>query len=92
MNVWEWSATLLLLGLIPCGYLCFRGKNVMDRVIGFQIASAIEVMILMLLSQSVNQSAFLDIALTLTILTFGGGFVFVRFLERWKQSGTETKA
>ncbi|MFL5813718.1 MAG: monovalent cation/H+ antiporter complex subunit F [Bdellovibrionia bacterium] len=83
MTVWEWMSLLLLLSLIPCGCLCFMGKTTIDRVIGLQMASAVEVMILMLLSQSSGQGSFFDIALCLTILAFGGGFVFVRFLERW---------
>lgn len=83
MTLWEWASTLLLFCLLPCGYLCFRGTNAMNRVIGFQMAGIVEIMILMLLSQSSGQGSFFDIALCLTILAFGGGFVFVRFLERW---------
>ena len=82
MNAWLIGATVLLFGLIPCGISVFRGTP-MDRVAGLEMAGMIEVLILILLAQGFHRIPFYDIALALALLAFGGGLVFVRFLERW---------
>jgi multicomponent Na+:H+ antiporter subunit F len=38
---------------------------------------------LILLAQGFSHPAFYDLALTLVLLSFGGGMVFARFVQRW---------
>jgi multisubunit Na+/H+ antiporter MnhF subunit len=38
---------------------------------------------LLVLCQAYDRIPFVDLALTLALLTFGAGLVFARFLERW---------
>ena len=40
-------------------------------------------LILILLAQGMNRPSLYDLALALSLLAFGGGLVFARFLERW---------
>lgn len=82
MNIWLAAATVLLLGLIPCGVVCFRGAP-MQRLVALEVAGTLDVMVLLLLAQGFKQPPFFDLALVLALLSFAGGLVFVRFLERW---------
>jgi multicomponent Na+:H+ antiporter subunit F len=82
MNIWLIAATALLLGLIPCGIVCFRAAP-MQRLVALEMAGTLDVVILLLLAQGFDQPPFYDLALVLALLSFAGGLVFVRFLERW---------
>ena len=82
MNAWLIAAIGMLWALVPCGIVCFRGDAV-SRLIGLQMASIVVVLTLMLLAQAFQRLIFHDIAVVLAILSFGGGLVFARFLERW---------
>lgn len=82
MNAWLISATVLLFALVPAGIITFRGDS-MDRLVGLEMASMITTLTLMLLAHGFQRIPFYDIALAAALLSFGAGFVFVRFLERW---------
>jgi multicomponent Na+:H+ antiporter subunit F len=82
MNAWLISATVLLFALAPAALVAFRG-DAMDRLVGLQMAATVTTLILMLLAQGFQRIPFYDIALASALLSFGGGLVFVRFLERW---------
>jgi multicomponent Na+:H+ antiporter subunit F len=82
MNAWLISATVLLFSLIPAGIITFRGDS-MDRLVGVEMASIITTLTLMLLAHGFQRIPLYDIALAAGLLSFGGGLVFVRFLERW---------
>jgi len=82
MNAWLLAATALVLALIPCGIVCFKGAP-MDRMVGLEMAGILTSLILLLLAQGINNPNFYDLGLTMSLLVFGGGLVFVRFLERW---------
>jgi multicomponent Na+:H+ antiporter subunit F len=82
VNAWLISATVLLFALVPAGIITFRGDS-MDRLVGLEMASIITTLTLMLLAHGFQRMPFYDIALAAALLSFGGGLVFVRFLERW---------
>lgn len=82
MNTWLIAATVLIVSLIPCGLLCLRGDS-MDRLVGLETAGIIDTLILLLLAEGFPRSPFFDLALALALLSFAGGIVFARFLERW---------
>jgi multicomponent Na+:H+ antiporter subunit F len=82
VNAWLISATVLLFALVPAGIITFRGSS-MDRLVGLEMASILTTLTLMLLAQGFQRIPFYDIALAAALLSFGGGLVFVRFLERW---------
>ncbi len=82
MNVWLWAAGVMLLCLIPCGIACLRGDAV-NRLVGLELAGLIATLILLLLAEGFHRAPFTDLALALALLSFGGGLVFARFLERW---------
>ncbi len=82
MNMWLAAGAGLLVALIPCGITCFRGRPE-DRLAALELAGVIVTLELLLLAQAFHRPAFYDLAVTLAMLSFGGGMVFARFLERW---------
>jgi multisubunit Na+/H+ antiporter MnhF subunit len=82
MNPWLAAAGAMLLCLIPCGIACLRGDPV-ERLAGLEAAGLIATLILLLLAEGTHRVPFVDLALALALLSFGGGLVFARFLERW---------
>lgn len=82
MNPWLISAIAVLACMIPCFVVCLRG-DAMSRLVGLEAGSAMTAIILLLLSEAYNRISFVDLALTVALLAFGGGLVFARFLERW---------
>lgn len=82
MNAFLDAAWVLLLCLIPCGIVCLRGEAI-DRLIGLEAAGALDTTILLLLAEGFHEPAMADLALALALLSFAGGLVFARFLERW---------
>ncbi len=81
MNDWLIAALILSVGLVPCGIVCFR-SSVLDSVVGLQLAGGVTASMILLLSVGSGRSPYADVALLLAILSFAGGLVFVRFLER----------
>lgn len=82
MNPWLLTAAVLLIALLPCGIVCLRGDPA-DRLVGLETAGTIAALILLLLAEGFHRLPFADLGLALALLTFGGGLVFARFLERW---------
>lgn len=82
MNPWLWSAAGMLVALGLCGIVCYRG-NLADRLVGLEMASALVTIELLLLAEGYGRSSFFDLPLTLAFLSFGGGMVFARFVQRW---------
>lgn len=82
MNLWMIAAAVLLFGLIPCGIASFKGEA-LERMIGLEMAAIVIILLLLLLAEAFGNANFYDLALTEGLLAFGGGLVFVRFLERY---------
>lgn len=82
MNVWTWAAAAFLISFVPCGVMVFRGR-LEDRLAGLEIMGTLVTLELVLLSEGFHRVPFLDLPLTLAILSFGGGMVFARFIQRW---------
>jgi multicomponent Na+:H+ antiporter subunit F len=55
----------------------------MDRLLGLEMGGVVEIMFLVTFALAINRPDFLDLALAMGLLCFGGGLVFARFLERW---------
>jgi multicomponent Na+:H+ antiporter subunit F len=79
---WTVAALALLIGLVPCGVVCLRGQPT-ERLVGLEMAGNVDALVLLLLAIVYQRTIYLDLALALALLTFAGGLVFARFLERW---------
>jgi multicomponent Na+:H+ antiporter subunit F len=62
--------------------VCLRGSPV-DRLVGLELAGTVDTLVLLLLAQAYDRAIYFDLALALALLSFAGGLVFARFLERW---------
>lgn len=82
MNVWMVASMALLAGLIPCGVVCLRG-DVVDRLVGLELAGVVVTLMLLLLAQAFGRVIYVDLALALALLSLPGGLAFARFLERF---------
>lgn len=83
MSAWLAGTLALSAGLVPCGLVCLRAKDALDRLVALTMAGAITALLLVLLAEAMQRPLFLDLALAQATLSFGGGLVFARFLERW---------
>ena len=82
MNVWLVATLALLAGLVACGIVCLRG-DVVDRLVGLEMAGVVVTLALLLLAQGFGRVVYVDLALAIALLSFAGGLVFARFLERF---------
>jgi multicomponent Na+:H+ antiporter subunit F len=83
VNAWILAAGGFALCLVPCAFVALRAGNVVDRLVALEMASACESLALLALAEGFERTIFFDLALSLALLSFGGGLVFARFLERW---------
>ena len=82
MNGFVIAAIAMLIGVIPCGVVVWRG-TAMEAVVAYEAISAIVVMVMVLLSQGFRRFGELELPIVLAVLLFGSGLVFVHALERW---------
>jgi multisubunit Na+/H+ antiporter MnhF subunit len=83
VNVWLLAATVLLAGLVPCGWVLLRGR-LLDALVAFELTSTLVTVVLVLLAEGFHRSSYFVVPLVLAALSFVGALVFVRFLgERW---------
>jgi multicomponent Na+:H+ antiporter subunit F len=67
--------------LIPCAWMCLHG-SAERRLVGLEMTGIIVTILLMLLTLAYGRLPFIDLPLTLAVLSFGAGMVFARFLEK----------
>lgn len=83
MNVWLVAATVLLAGLVPCGWVLLRGQ-IEDALVAIELVSTLVTVVLLLLAEGFHRSVYFELALVLAAMSFVGALVFVRFIgDRW---------
>jgi multicomponent Na+:H+ antiporter subunit F len=68
--------------LLPLTWVAVRGE-VRHRLVAFYMAGVVITLLLMLLTMAFHRMPLMDLALTLALMSFGGGIVFARFLARY---------
>ena len=81
MNHWLIAAAAVSAALLPCADMCLRGSPE-RRLVGLEMASLLITIAMVLFTVGFGRSIFIDLPLTLAIMSFGGGLVFARFLEK----------
>ena len=81
MNIWLLAASGVSAALVPCAFLSLRGRAE-QRLVGLEMAGLLITLALVLFTVGFGRLPFIDLALTLAILSFGSGLVFARFLEK----------
>ncbi len=83
MNLWLVAATVLLLGLLPCGWVLLRAQ-LLDAVVALELGSTVVTVVLVLLAEGFHRSSYFTLPLVTAAMSFVGSLVFVRFLgDRW---------
>ncbi len=81
MNAWLITAMAVSACLLPCADMCLRGTPE-RRLVGVEMTGIIMTLILVLFTIGTNRLPFIDLPLAMAIMSFGGGLVFARFLEK----------
>jgi multisubunit Na+/H+ antiporter MnhF subunit len=83
VNVWLVAATVLLVGLLPCGWVLLRAR-LLDGLVALELGNTLVTLVLVLLAEGFHRSAYFTLPLVLAALGFVGVLVLVRFLGgRW---------
>jgi multisubunit Na+/H+ antiporter MnhF subunit len=80
-NPWILASIAVGASLLPCAWMALRGSPE-RRLVGVEMAGIIAVIELVLLTIGYGRLPFIDLPLTLAVLTLGAGLVFARFLEK----------
>jgi multisubunit Na+/H+ antiporter MnhF subunit len=81
LNVFLWASTALLALELPLlGYVFFASR--LDALVALQAAGVIFTLALISLAQGFERTSYTILAVVASVLTFAGGLVFVRFLDR----------
>ena len=83
MNLWLTAATVLLAGLLLCGFVLLRGRP-LEALVALELGSTVVTIVLLLLAEGFHRSSYFTLPLVLAGLSFVGTLAFMRFLgERW---------
>ena len=81
VNFWLIAGVVVSATLVPCADMCLRGSPE-RRLVGLEMTSLIITVALVLFTIGFGRIPFIDLPLALAIMSFGGGLVFARFLEK----------
>lgn len=81
MSIWLIAGAAVSASLIPCADMCLRGAPE-RRLVGLEMTGMIVTIAMVLFTVAFGRSPFVDLPLTLALLSFGGGLVFARFLGK----------
>jgi multisubunit Na+/H+ antiporter MnhF subunit len=79
VNVWLGGATALLVGLVPCAFVCIRARP-LDGVVALQLAGTLTASALVLLAEGFHRPSYFTLPLVLVTTAFVGTLLLVRFL------------
>ncbi|MGH9513401.1 MAG: MrpF/PhaF family protein [Terriglobales bacterium] len=81
MNVWELASQITMFSLLPITWMALTG-DARGRVVAFYMAGVVITLLLMMLTMAFQRMPMMDLAVTLALMSFGGGIVFARFFAR----------
>lgn len=82
MTSWLIALLALMPPFLVAAALAWRGR-VGQRFVGVQLAGAVAILMLALMSFAFDQASSIDLAVTFGILTLPASLLYALFLERW---------
>jgi multisubunit Na+/H+ antiporter MnhF subunit len=82
MSIWFLGTIGFVLVTLPCAIALAR-LPIMDALVALQLGAGACVLALTALAIGLNRPSFLDIALTLALLSYPASMLFAHFFERW---------
>lgn len=84
MNVWLLASDITIFSLVPLAWMAMRG-DARNRLVAFYMAGVVVTLLMMLLTMAFNRMPMMDLAITMALMSFGGGIVFAHFFMRHLQ-------
>jgi multisubunit Na+/H+ antiporter MnhF subunit len=78
VNIWFIGATVLLVALVPVGYVLLRG-DLVAALVAMQLAGSVVTVVLLLVSEGFKRNSYYTLPLVLAFTNFVGVMIFVRF-------------
>ena len=82
MTPWMLATLALMPPFAIAATAAARGGTA-GRLVAVQLATSVAILVLALMTFAFDQGSFIDLALTLALLTLPGTLVIAFFLERW---------
>jgi multisubunit Na+/H+ antiporter MnhF subunit len=79
VNVWLIGATVLLIALVPCGYVVLRART-LEALVALELAGSVVAMVLLLIAEGYHRNSYYTLPLVVSFTNLVGALVFVRFL------------
>ncbi len=81
MSAWMIASIALLFALMPCGWLAMTG-SVQKRLVALEMTGILCTLELVLLTMAFKRMPMMDLAVALSLMSFGAGMVFAHFLTQ----------
>lgn len=81
MNEWELVAVVLAAGLLACGVLAALARPE-DALVALELGGTLTTSILMVLAEGLQRQPFIDLAVTVAVMSLLGSLVFARMMEQ----------
>ncbi|MHB8533270.1 MAG: monovalent cation/H+ antiporter complex subunit F [Solirubrobacteraceae bacterium] len=81
MNEWELVAVVLAAGLLACGAVAMLAGPA-DALVALELGGTLTSTILMVLSEGLQRQPFIDLAVTVAVMSLLGCLVFARMMEQ----------
>lgn len=81
MNAFTIAGTALLLGFVPIGIVCLRGRE-LDAVVALELAGAVTALVFLCLGEGFHRSSYFDVPIVCAALSWVSAMIFVRFFAR----------
>jgi multisubunit Na+/H+ antiporter MnhF subunit len=82
MSIWLIGAIGFVIVTLPCAVALAR-VPLMDALVALQLGAGACVLALTVIAIGLNRPSFLDIGLTLALLSYPASMLFAHFFERW---------
>jgi multicomponent Na+:H+ antiporter subunit F len=76
------AAAIMLAGLAPLIVFAVRASPA-EGLVALNLGGTIATLVLVLLAAGTGREPFFDLAIVSAVLSYAGGLVYARFLERW---------
>ena len=80
MNEWEIAALVLTVGLLICAAVA-AFASLADALVALEIGGTLTTSILLVLSEGLQRQPFVDLAVTVAVMSVVGALVFARMME-----------
>ncbi len=81
MNLWLLAGAGVCCALVPCAAVSLWG-SAERRLVGVQMTSLMIILAMVIFAIASGRLFLVDIGLAAAVMSFGGGLVFARFLEK----------